>query len=108
MWILEKVGEVHHAFLNDVDVESEIRQPLIAAVVSEVAAMSNVRKKLVQQQKIMAAKKGVVMEGRDIGSVVIPDAELKYFMTADLDVRTNRRQEELLKRYRKIISRWKN
>jgi cytidylate kinase len=92
-----KVGEVHHTFLNNEDVEEEIRQPHIAALVSEVAAMSNVRKKLVQQQQKMAAQKGVVMEGRDIGSVVIPDAELKYFMTADLNVRTYRRQQELLK-----------
>ena len=93
-----KVGDVHHTFLNDVDVEEEIRQPRVAAIVSEVAAMSNVRKKLVEQQQIMAAQKGVVMEGRDIGSVVIPDAELKFFMTADVDVRTKRRQDELLKK----------
>lgn len=92
-----KVGDRYHTFLNGDDVEAEIRQPLIAAVVSEVAAMSNVRRKLVQQQQKMAAHKGVVMEGRDIASVVIPDAELKIFMTADIDVRTKRRQEELLK-----------
>jgi cytidylate kinase len=93
----KKVGDAYHTFLNGEDVEQEIRQPLIAAVVSEVAALSSVRKKLVQQQQKMAAQKGVVMEGRDIGSVVMPRAELKYFMTADLDVRTRRRQEELRK-----------
>jgi cytidylate kinase len=92
-----KTGEKYHTFLNGEDVEMEIREPLIAAVVSEVAAMSNVRRKLVQQQQKMAAQKGVVMEGRDIASVVIPDAELKFFMTADLDVRTYRRQQELIK-----------
>ncbi len=91
-----KVGEGHHTFLNGEDVEEEIRQPYVAALVSEVAAMSNIRKMLVEQQKKMAAQKGVVMEGRDIGSVVIPDAELKFFMTADVDVRTKRRQQELL------------
>jgi cytidylate kinase len=92
-----KVGEVHHTFLNGEDVEEEIRQPYVAALVSEVAAMSNVRKMLVEQQKKMASQKGVVMEGRDIGSVVIPDAELKFFMSADVDVRTQRRQQELLR-----------
>jgi cytidylate kinase len=100
----QKVGDVHHTFLNGVDVEEEIRQPRVAAIVSEVAAMSNVRRKLVEQQKIMAAQKGVVMEGRDIGSVVIPDAELKFFMTADVDVRTKRRQDELLKKSGKLFS----
>lgn len=98
-----KVGEVHHTFLNDIDVELEIRQPRVAAIVSEVAAMSNVRKKLVEQQQKMAAQKGVVMEGRDIGSVVIPDAELKFFMIADIDVRTKRRQDELLKKSGKLF-----
>ncbi|HOU47087.1 MAG TPA: (d)CMP kinase, partial [Chitinophagales bacterium] len=71
----KKVGDKFHTFLNDADVENEIRNPRVAAVVSEVAAMSNVRKKLVEQQQKMAVQKGVVMEGRDIGSVVIPDAE---------------------------------
>lgn len=98
-----KVGDVHHTFLNNEDVENEIRQPRVAAIVSEVAAMSNVRKKLVEQQQKMAAQKGVVMEGRDIGSVVIPDAELKFFMTADVDVRTKRRQDELLKKSGKLF-----
>jgi len=100
----KKVGDVHHTFLNDVDVENEIRQPRVAALVSEVAAMSNVRKKLVEQQQQMAHQKGVVMEGRDIGSVVMPDAELKFFMTADVDVRTKRRQDELLKKSGKLFS----
>lgn len=99
----QKVGDIYHTFLNNTDVEDEIRQPRVAAIVSEVAAMSNVRKKLVQQQQKMAAEKGVVMEGRDIGSVVIPDAELKFFMTADVDVRTKRRQDELLKKSGKLF-----
>jgi cytidylate kinase len=84
-------------------VEEEIRQPRVAAIVSEVAAMSNVRKMLVAQQQKMAAQKGVVMEGRDIGSVVIPDAELKFFMIADVDVRTKRRQDELLEKSGKLF-----
>jgi len=98
-----KVDDVYHTFLNNADVEEEIRQPRVAAIVSEVAAMSNVRKMLVRQQQKMAAQKGVVMEGRDIGSVVIPDAELKFFMTADVEVRTKRRQDELLKKSGKLF-----
>lgn len=101
--VFKKVGDRYHTFLNEVDVEEEIRNPRVAAVVSEVAAMSNVRKKLVEQQQKMAAQKGVVMEGRDIGSVVMPDAELKFFMTADVDVRTKRRQEELLQKTGKLF-----
>ena len=96
-------GELH-TFLNDEDIESEIRKPYVAAMVSEVAANSDVRKKLVEQQQKMAAHKGVVMEGRDIGSVVMPEAELKFFMTADLDVRTKRRQDELLAKTGKLFS----
>lgn len=99
----KKVGDKYHTFLNDADVENEIRNPRVAAVVSEVAAMSNVRKKLVEQQQKMAVQKGVVMEGRDIGSVVMPDAELKFFMIADVDVRTKRRQDELLQKTGKLF-----
>jgi cytidylate kinase len=62
-----KVDEKYHTFLNNEDVELEIREPRVAAIVSEVAAMSNVRKKLVEQQQKMATHKGLVMEGRDIG-----------------------------------------
>ncbi|MBK9329493.1 MAG: (d)CMP kinase [Sphingobacteriales bacterium] len=98
-----KRGDSHHTFLNGTDVEEFIRQPEVAALVSEVAAMSNVRRMLVRQQQKMAVQKGVVMEGRDIGSVVIPDAELKFFMTADVDVRTQRRQDELLKKTGKLF-----
>lgn len=99
----KKVEQVFHTFLNGEDVEQEIRQPRVAAIVSEVAAMSNVRRKLVEQQQKMATQKGVVMEGRDIGSVVMPDAELKIFMTADIDIRTKRRQDELLRKTGKLF-----
>ena len=98
------MDEKYHTFLNNEDVELEIREPRVAAIVSEVAAMSNVRKKLVEQQQKMATHKGLVMEGRDIGSVVMPNAELKFFMTADIDIRTQRRQAELLKKTGKLFS----
>lgn len=85
-------------FLNGIRVEDKIRTMRITRKVSEVSALSPVRTAMVKQQKKLAKKKGVVMDGRDIGSVVIPDAELKIFMTADINIRTSRRQEELIEK----------
>lgn len=85
--------EVH---LNGENVESRIRQMSISNNVSAVAAIKEVRKLLVAQQQKMGEKKGVVMDGRDIGTVVFPDAELKIFMTASHEVRTERRYQELM------------
>jgi cytidylate kinase len=81
--------------LNDEDVEHHIRDMLVAEKVSEVAAIKEVRRYAVTQQQRMANDKGIVMDGRDIGTVVFPDAELKIFMTAEPDVRVMRRFEEL-------------
>jgi cytidylate kinase len=81
--------------LNGRNIEKEIRTLEVSNVVSIVAAVSAVRSKLVEQQQKMGAAKGVVMDGRDIGTVVFPDAELKVFMTAAADVRAQRRFEEL-------------
>lgn len=83
-------------YLNDEDVEPYIRDLLVAEKVSQVAAIKEVRSFAVAQQKRMGKKKGIVMDGRDIGTVVFPDAELKIFMTADPDVRVLRRYEEML------------
>ena len=83
-------------FLNGKSVENRIRQMDVAAIVSEVAALSVVRKELVRIQQELGAAKGVVMDGRDIGTVVFPDAELKIFMTADVKVRAERRHKELV------------
>lgn len=83
-------------YLNGLNVEKRIRSMQVTEKVSEVATLAAVRKSLVAQQQKLGKKKGVVMDGRDIGSVVFPDAELKIFMTADLDTRTERRQQELL------------
>ena len=85
----------NHVFLNGADVEQEIRQMHISKKVSEVAAIPAVRKKLVEQQQMMGQEKGVVMDGRDIGTVVFPNAELKIFLTASLKERINRRFLEL-------------
>lgn len=81
--------------LNGKNVESEIRTPLVAAHVSEVATIKEVREKLVSEQRNMGAHGGIVMDGRDIGSVVFPDAALKLFVTASIPVRVERRFQEL-------------
>ncbi|MCI4666561.1 MAG: (d)CMP kinase [Bacteroidia bacterium] len=82
-------------FLNGKNVANEIRHPRISAHVSPVAVHGPVREKLVNEQRIMGKEGGIVMDGRDIGTVVFPDAELKIFMTASMDVRAARRQAEL-------------
>lgn len=82
-------------YLNDENVEYVIRDLLVAEKVSEVAAIKEVREFAVAQQQKMGAQKGIVMDGRDIGTVVFPGAELKIFMTADNAVRVERRFKEL-------------
>ncbi|GAA4073717.1 (d)CMP kinase [Flavobacterium cheonanense] len=82
-------------FLNDVNVEKEIRTIEVSSFVSKVAEVSEVRAKLVEQQKAMGKNKAIVMDGRDIGTVVFPDAELKIFMTASAETRAQRRFDEL-------------
>jgi cytidylate kinase len=87
------VSEIH---LNGANVEREIRTMEVAKRVSLVAAVPAVRKKLVTLQQRMAEDGGVVMDGRDIGTVVMPDAEVKFFLTASPEVRAQRRLEELV------------
>ncbi len=82
--------------LNGENVEHEIRTIAVASKVSEVAKIQAVRDKLVYLQQQMGVQKGVVMDGRDIGTVVFPDAELKIFMTASVEVRAQRRFSELV------------
>ena len=82
-------------YLNGKSVEQRIRQMDVATIVSEVASLSVVRKEFVKMQQNLGAQKGVVMDGRDIGTVVFPDAELKIFMTADVEIRAQRRFKEL-------------
>lgn len=89
-------------YLNGERVEDEIRRQEVAAQVSKVAAVSEVRKFLVDQQRQMATKPGVVMDGRDIGTVVLPQAELKIFMTADTEIRAKRRYDELVNKGEQI------
>jgi len=91
-----KESQSQFTILNGENIENEIRvNPRVAGTVSEVSAISAVRHFLVQQQQAMGKKKGIVMDGRDIGTVVFPDAELKIFVTADPNIRAQRRLEEL-------------
>lgn len=85
-------------YLNDVNVEDEIRTIEVSSFVSKVAEVSEVRAKLVEQQQEMGKNKAIVMDGRDIGTVVFPDAELKVFMTASASTRAQRRYDELLQK----------
>jgi CMP/dCMP kinase len=85
-------------YLNGLNVEDEIRKMYISDKVSEVSAITEVRRYMVGLQKKMGKKRGIVMDGRDIGTAVFPDAELKIFMMADMNVRAYRRQQELLER----------
>lgn len=83
-------------FLNGVNVESKIRAMEVSSRVSLVAALRFVREALVKLQQEMGKSKGIVMDGRDIGTVVFPDAELKIFVTASAEIRAQRRYDELL------------
>jgi cytidylate kinase len=89
---------VSETCLNGLNVEKEIRKMRISEFVSQVSTIKEVRMAMVEQQRKMGKEKGVVMDGRDIGTVVFPAAELKLFMTADVLVRAFRRQKELLLR----------
>ncbi len=103
--VLEALKHIHLHFvadengnrihLNGRDVSEEIRKMHVAELVSPVAVISEVRREMVRQQQLIGQQKGVVMDGRDIGTVVFPDAELKIFLTADVDVRAQRRFDEL-------------
>lgn len=81
-------------FLNDINVEQEIRSMLVSDNVSKVSSIKVVREKMVALQREMGKHKGVILDGRDIGTNVFPDAELKLFMTADNKVRAQRRMDE--------------
>lgn len=82
-------------FLNDTDISTEIRTNIVSDNVSLVAKQKEVRDFLLQSQRTLAEKGGVIMDGRDIGTVVLPDADYKFFLTASIDERTNRRFLEL-------------
>ena len=82
--------------LNDQEISNEIRHPKVTAAVSKIASKAAVREKLTAQQKFIGLKGGIVAEGRDIGSTVFPDAELKVFLTASSEERARRRANDLI------------
>jgi cytidylate kinase len=94
-FVYNSKSEQSEIFLNDENVEYVIRDLVVAEKVSDVAAIKEVRDYAVAQQQKMGKNRGIVMDGRDIGTVVFPDAELKIFMTADNAVRVERRFQEL-------------
>jgi CMP/dCMP kinase len=89
-------------YLNGKNVEKEIRTLEVSQCVSQVSTVSQVRCKLVEQQQLMGVNKGIVMDGRDIGTVVFPNADLKFFITASAETRAKRRFKELQERGDKI------
>lgn len=89
---------VSETYLNGLNVEKKIRKMRISENVSPVSAIKEVRVAMVEQQRKLGKERGIVMDGRDIGTVVFPDADLKVFLTADMFVRAARRQQELLEK----------
>jgi len=97
-FIFNEKSQQSEMHLNEENVEYVIRDLVVAEKVSDVAAIKEVRKFAVEQQQVMGKKKGVIMDGRDIGTVVFPKAELKIFLTADNAVRVERRFKELFEK----------
>ncbi|MEO0041659.1 MAG: hypothetical protein RL329_1107 [Bacteroidota bacterium] len=89
----QKTG--NHVFLNGEDIETEIRKMYVSESVSQVAVLSDVRRQMVRLQQAMGQRRSLIMDGRDIGTVVFPKADLKIFLTADPTIRTKRRVDEL-------------
>lgn len=89
---------VNETFLNGANVEKDIRKMRVSESVSPVSTIKEIRQAMVDQQRRMGKEKAVVLDGRDIGTVVFPNADLKFFMTADIQTRAFRRQQELLER----------
>ena len=94
-FVFDQKKNQSQTLLNGINVEDEIRTLKVSQMVSEVSKIKEVRQKLIDIQRTIGKNKGVVMDGRDIGSVVFPDAELKLFVTASIEVRAKRRLKEL-------------
>ena len=92
---IKHIGDEQHVFLNGEDVSALIRTPEVSVAASNVAVIPKVRLKLVELQRELAAKNNVIMDGRDIGTYVLPDANVKIFLTADVEQRAKRRFDEL-------------
>lgn len=94
-FVIDPATQLPHACLNGEDVENDIRGMEVSSHVSPIAALPFVREAMTRQQQLMGQAKGIVMDGRDIGTVVFPQAELKVFVTASAEVRAQRRYDEL-------------
>ena len=94
-FVLDPATQLPHACLNGEDVENDIRGMEVSSHVSPIAALPFVREAMTRQQQLMGQAKSIVMDGRDIGTVVFPQAELKVFVTASAEVRAQRRYDEL-------------
>ncbi len=95
---LKHIDGTQHVFLNDEDVSDKIRTPEVSMAASDVATIPEVRKFLFDLQRSMAQKYNVIMDGRDIGTVVLPDAQIKIFLTASDEIRAKRRYDELIEK----------
>ena len=100
---------ISEIYLNKKNIEKEINSLEISKMVSKVAAIPKIRKEMVKIQRDVDRKNGVVMDGRDIGSIVFPDADIKLFLTASSEVRANRRYNEMIKngeivQYKDVLS----
>ncbi len=92
---IKRLDGAQHVFLNEEDVSEEIRLPEISMAASAVSAVPEVRTALLDMQRLIAENNDVIMDGRDIGTVVLPDADVKIFLTASPEVRAKRRYDEL-------------
>lgn len=101
---IKKIDDKNRYFLNQVDVTEQIRFPEIGQLSSKISVYPSIRKAIISLQRDYAAKKKLIAEGRDLGSVVFPKADLKFFLTADKDVRAQRRFEELRNKEEGVIT----
>ena len=95
---VDYINGEQYIYLNNKDISNDIRGTQIAQVTSKIATIREVRKKLVQMQQNLAQGKDIVMDGRDIGTIVLPYANLKIFLTASVEARATRRQKELMEK----------
>lgn len=100
---IKYINGVQHVFLNGEDVLNEIRTPMASMMASAVSAKPQVREFLLEMQRKLARENNVIMDGRDIGTVVLPDARVKIFLTASPQVRAQRRFKELCEKGEKVV-----
>ena len=100
---LKYVNKVQRVFLNNEDVSEKIRTPEISMCASDISAIPTVRQFLLDLQRKIARENSVIMDGRDIGTVILPDAEVKIFITASAEIRAKRRYDELIEKGQDVV-----